>query len=147
VPTIGLFRSFEKQGGVEKIIEVVIQSVTIWKNKEIAKRWLQYVQELKSFSSFPYFFSLFMKNKDNVELLFNLLAALPDKEDEKKWEPREKQSVKELYRIVSEVFVVDNSSKIREFAMGNNFFEMMLERLHMISKEQKRVLNEEEVAE
>jgi hypothetical protein len=80
VSTIGLFRSFEKQGGVEKIIEVVIESVSIWKNKEVAKKWLQYVQELKSFSSFPYFFSLYMKNKQNVELLFNLLAALPDKE-------------------------------------------------------------------
>lgn len=77
--SIGLFRSFEKQGGVEKIIEVVIQSINLWKNKEVAKRWLQYVQELKSFSCFPYFFSLYMKNKDNVQLLFNLLAALPDK--------------------------------------------------------------------
>lgn len=44
VTSVGLFRSFEKQGGVEKIIEVVIQSINLWKNKEIAKRWLQYVQ-------------------------------------------------------------------------------------------------------
>lgn len=110
----------------------------LWKNEKVAKRWLQYMQELKSFSSFPYFFSLFMKNKQNVELLFNLLAALPDKDDEKKWEAKEKQSVKDLYKNVSEVFVVDNTAKIREFALSNNFFEMMLERLQIISKEPKR---------
>ncbi len=57
-----------------------------------------------------------------MQLLFNLLAALPDNDDSKKWEVREKQSVKELYRIVSEVFVVDNSSKIRQFAIDNRFF-------------------------
>lgn len=78
---VGLFRSFEKQGGVTKIIEVVIDSISNWKNKNQADRWLQYVQELKSFSSFQMFFSLYIKNKENVQLLFNLLGALPDTED------------------------------------------------------------------
>jgi hypothetical protein len=40
--------------------------------------------------------------------------------------------------------VVDNSSKIREFAMKNKFFETMLERLHIITKEPKRALGAEE---
>lgn len=31
-----------------------------------------------------------MQNKENVQLLFNLLAALPDNEDAKKWEDKEK---------------------------------------------------------
>lgn len=90
VTDVGLFRSFEKQGGVTKIIEVVIESISNWKNQVIAGKWLQLVHELKSFSSFPMFFSLYMQNKDNVQLLFNLLAALPDTEDPKKWEIREK---------------------------------------------------------
>lgn len=34
--------------------------------------------ELKSFSSLDNYFALFMKNKDSMELLFELLAGLPD---------------------------------------------------------------------
>lgn len=36
------------------------------------------MKELKSFSSLPNYFSLFMKNKECIELLFELLAGLPD---------------------------------------------------------------------
>lgn len=67
------------------MIEVLMISISNWKRQAVANRWLQLVQELKSFSSFPTFFSLFMENKNNVQLLFGLLAALPDSEDEKMW--------------------------------------------------------------
>lgn len=36
------------------------------------------MKELKNFSTLPNYFGLFMKNKDCVELLFELLAGLPD---------------------------------------------------------------------
>jgi len=36
------------------------------------------MKELKSFSTLPKYFSLFMKNKECIELLFELLAGLPD---------------------------------------------------------------------
>lgn len=36
------------------------------------------MKELKSFSTLPNYFSLFMKNKECIELLFELLAGLPD---------------------------------------------------------------------
>lgn len=36
------------------------------------------MKELKNFSALPNYFGLFMKNKDCIELLFELLAGLPD---------------------------------------------------------------------
>lgn len=36
------------------------------------------MKELKSFSTLANYFGLFMKNKDCIELLFELLAGLPD---------------------------------------------------------------------
>lgn len=36
------------------------------------------MKELSSFSSLSNYFGLFMKNKDCIELLFELLAGLPD---------------------------------------------------------------------
>ena len=36
------------------------------------------MKELKSFSALPNYFSLYMKNKECIELLFELLAGLPD---------------------------------------------------------------------
>jgi hypothetical protein len=76
----GVFKSFEEAKGVEKLIEVVSKLISGWKNEARSKKWLQYIQELQSFSCFPYFFSLYMKEKETVDLLFNLLAGLPDKE-------------------------------------------------------------------
>jgi len=36
------------------------------------------MKELRSFSTLPNYFGLFMKNKECIELLFELLAGLPD---------------------------------------------------------------------
>ena len=33
ITNVGLFRSFRKQGGVAKTIEIVIESISSWKNK------------------------------------------------------------------------------------------------------------------
>ena len=89
-----------------------------------------------------------MTKQENVNLLFSILSGLPDKEDSKKWLQNEKEKVKSLYDIIKNVFEVEGkqAKKIREFAISNNFFGTMLERLHLISKEPKRekVLMEEE---
>lgn len=53
-------------------------SLSCWKNAARAAKWQQYMKELKSFSTLPKYFSLFMKNKECIELLFELLAGLPD---------------------------------------------------------------------
>jgi hypothetical protein len=65
MPSMNIFESFEKAGGVEKILNVIIKSLTLWKNKDRSQRWLLWVKELDSFSNLPHFFGLFMKNKGN----------------------------------------------------------------------------------
>jgi hypothetical protein len=47
-----------------------------------------------------------MTKQSNVSLLFDLLLGLPDKQDSKKWQQREKESVRELYSIIKDVFAV-----------------------------------------
>lgn len=91
-----IFEAFQKCGGVEKIIDTIIEQTSQWKNQKRAQNWKVYVAELKSFSSLPHFFGLFMKNKECVELLFSLMAGLPDqdekeqkKKDKKDWDKEE----------------------------------------------------------
>ena len=76
-----------------------------------------------------------------MTLLFDLLLSLPDKQDNKKWLQKEKESVKELYMIIKDVFAVsgEQSKKVREYAVKSGFYSTMLDRLHMITKEPKRV--------
>lgn len=53
-----------------------------------------------------------MNKQENVELLFNLLLGLPDKEDNAKWVEQEKKSVKFLYDIIKNVFEVEGKQAI-----------------------------------
>lgn len=129
---------------------MILKSLTNWKNKERAKRWFQFIQELSSFSALPHFFGLYMKNKDCIELLFNLLAGLPDEDSKgaskaqtsasgsRKWDEEESKAVKHSYQILSDVFRVDNDAKIREFALEKQFVDRILDRIGSVSKEERR---------
>ena len=77
-----------------------------WSNQEQSKIWLQYLNELESFSCFPVFSSIYMTKQSNVQLLFDLLSGLPDKEEPKKWTEEEKKAVRFLYDIIKNVFEV-----------------------------------------
>ena len=57
-----------------------------------------------------------------MELLFNLLASLPDIQDPKRWEEKEKEAVKSLYKILGEVMKVDNTIQTKEYVIENKFF-------------------------
>lgn len=138
LPKKGLFKAFEAVQGVEKLIEVVSTRIAGWKNQDRAKKWMQYIQELKSFSSFPYFFSMYMKEKQTVDMLLNLLVGLPDREDVKKWQDMESKSIKQLYKIVAEVLLLDRSLEFRQYSITNKFITTVLDRLHLLSKEEKR---------
>jgi len=63
---------------VVQIISVVLKSLDGWQNKERSDKWKQFMCELETFSSLPHFFEFFMKDKYFIELLFQLLAGLPD---------------------------------------------------------------------
>ncbi len=52
------------------------------------------------------FSSFYVTKQANINLLFDLLIGLPDKQDSKKWLQKEKESVKELYAIVKDVSAV-----------------------------------------
>lgn len=118
------------------MIKVIMACVKNWANQEQSKIWTQYLSELSSFSCFPIFSSIYMNKSENVELLFNLLSGLPDKEDNKKWLGEEKKSVRFLYDIIKNVFEVEGEQAItvRKYAVDSGFYETMLERLHIVTK-------------
>lgn len=60
-----------------------------------------------------------MNKQDNVQLLFDILSGLPDREDSKKWIELEKTSVKFLYNVIKDVFEVEGSKalEIRNYAV------------------------------
>ena len=74
----------------------------LWKAEEQAKSWELWLKELESFSEIPLFFQLFLKNTRCKDLLFKVLAGLPDteisagesKQDIKtKWDDEQKVAV------------------------------------------------------
>lgn len=70
-------------GGVQRLIEVLLKCLTQWKNKDRSQKWFMWVKELASFSELPSFFSLFIKNKVCIDLLFKILSQEPDNENDK----------------------------------------------------------------
>ena len=90
-----------------------------------------------------------MTHKANVNLLFDLLFGLPDKQDSKKWTQREKQSVKQLYAIIKDVFAVEGQQAqvVRSYALKSGFYSTMLNRLHLITKEPRREKVEQQAVE
>ena len=151
MPNMSIFEAFERCGGVNKIIEVILKSLSLWKNKSRAKNWHAWVNELHSFSNLPHFFGLLMKNKECIELLFQLLKGTPDEEagpekpdkkplttEQKKWEEEEQKAVKFSYKILSDVFKVDNNAEIRDFALEKHLIDRFLDRIALISKENGR---------
>jgi|JI6StandDraft_1071083.scaffolds.fasta_scaffold05047_10 hypothetical protein len=79
--------------------------------------------------------SMYMKEKETVDLLLNLLVGLPDREDPKKWQDMETKSIRQLYKIVAEVLLLDRSLKFRQYAVDNCFITTVLDRLQLLSKE------------
>ena len=59
---------------------MTLQSLKLWKADEQAKSWELWLKELESFSEIPLFFQLFLKNSRCKDLLFKVLAGMPDQE-------------------------------------------------------------------
>jgi len=143
-PVMSIFDTFERNGGVERILELALKSLIKWKDKDKSKRWFTWVQELSSFSSLPIFFGLFMKSKACMDLLFQVIVGAPDTDkvtdskNPKKWEEEEQKAVRLAYQILANVFSVNTDAKLREFAIQKNFFTRILDRIAIISKESRR---------
>ena len=158
MPRMGVFEHFEKLGGVKQMITVTLKSLNLWKNQDLAKKWILWLQELETFSAIPIFFKLFIKNKSCKDLLFKVLAGLPEEETnsgEKKekeakqnmWEKEQQSAVRFSYQILAEVFQVATDPNIRELAVENGLIHRILERLQALTGEIKRRIGEEEEEE
>ena len=77
-----------------------------------------------------------------MELLFELLAGLPDKNAEKKYEDLESGAVKFIYDTLSEVFRSSNNESIRVLAVERELISKILDRIGLVSKEVKRKRND-----
>ncbi len=53
--------------------------------------------------------------------------------------------MKELYTIIKDVFAVkgEQATVVRQYALKSGFYSTMLDRLYLITKEPKRVKNDE----
>ena len=149
---MGLFEQFEDQGGVKAIIQVTLQSLKLWKADEQAKSWELWLKELESFSEIPLFFQLFLKNTRCKDLLFKVLAGLPDTEitaegskteAKTRWDEEQKAAVQFNYKILSEAFSISTDIKLRETAMKCGLLPRILDRLGQISGEKPRVFDED----
>lgn len=96
-----ILSSFEEEKGTEKLIGVIEKFIESWKNADVAKRWNQYIQEVKNFSSFPGFINRYFNDKSATDLLFNILVGLPDKENNKKWQEIEVKATRNLYKLIA----------------------------------------------
>jgi len=59
-------------------------------------------------------------------------------ENQNFWEEEGQKAVKFSYQILSDVFRIDSDSKIRIFALENQFIDRILDKIALITKEIKR---------
>ena len=155
LPKMGVFERFEELGGVKELISVTLKSLKLWKNVDAANKWTLWLQEIESFSSIPLFFRLFIKNKKCKDLLFKILAGIPDQkpapenkkqkdEETKKWEEEHLSAVRVSYQNLAEVFKISNDIKMREQAFDNGLIDRILERVGALTGEKGRKWEEKE---
>lgn len=144
VPKMSFFGQFEAKGGVAKIISVTLASLALWKSAPLAASWRTWLQDLRTFSQIPLFFQLFLKHQKCKELLFKVLAGLPDSElqadggKQAHWAQEQKEAVEINYKILAEVFSVSGGPELREKALAGGLLPRILERLASISGEKPR---------
>jgi transcriptional regulator len=73
-----------------------------------------------------------------MELLFQLLAGLPDSSEDKKWEGLESDAVKFIYDTLASVFKSSNDESIRVIAIEKELIHKIFDRIGIVSKEVKR---------
>lgn len=147
IPSMGIFNSFEREGGVIKLISITQKSVAeTWKNKELSLKWGLWLQELESFTKLPLFFQFFIKDKHFKDLLFEILAGVPDQEttNSQLWSEKQTEAVKQTYKIIKDMFQASKDKTIREKAAENGLIEKILLRLKEVTGEFERRYVEDE---
>ena len=115
-------------------------SLALWGNKKLADSWSLWLKEVDAFSQIPLFFQQFLKNQKSKDLLFQILSGDPDKDlDTKKWEETQKEAVQTNYKLLAEIFQINNDSQTRDSAVKAGFLQRILERLGAICGEKPRV--------
>ena len=144
---MGIFDSFEKEGGVNKLISITQKSVAeTWKNKELSEKWGLWLQELESFTKLPSFFQLFIKDKHFKDLLFEILAGIPDQESSsvQVWTEKQVEAVKLTYKIIKEMFQISKDVELRNKAAQNGLIGKILLRLKEVTGEYERKVSDQE---
>ncbi|KAL4512083.1 hypothetical protein ABPG72_005085 [Tetrahymena utriculariae] len=88
--------AFIDQKGFKTVISVVKEQLNSWNCKTRAKKWLIYVQELNAFSVLPDFIYVFIKKKEGVQILFQLLSGSLDSSNELKSERYEDNKIQQM---------------------------------------------------
>lgn len=144
---MGIFDCFEKEGGVNKLISITQKSVSeTWKNKDLSEKWGLWLLELESFTKLPSFFQLFIKDKHFKDLLFEILAGVPDQEtsNSQKWADKQVEAVKLTYKIIKEMFQISKDVELRNKAADSGLIGKILLRLKEVTGEYERKIVEGE---
>lgn len=147
LPSMGIFDCFEKEGGVNKLISITQKSVSeTWKNKDLSEKWGLWLLELESFTKLPSFFQLFIKDKHFKDLLFEILAGVPDQEtsNSQKWADKQVEAVKLTYKIIKEMFQISKDVELRNKAADSGLIGKILLRLKEVTGEYERKIVEGE---
>ncbi len=114
MPNNGFFEYFVAHQGVQKFIEVAINILHSWKNTKLGESSILWLKEVESFTEMSFFFQTFLKNKQCKDLLFKVMGEEPTTEtDCKQWEDDLKEAVKLNYKILADIFVINNNTELR----------------------------------
>ncbi|KRX07628.1 Ubiquitin-conjugating enzyme/RWD-like protein [Pseudocohnilembus persalinus] len=141
----------EKLGGIENFIDQLIEQVQNWNAQNSQKIWLQILKEIKSFAQLKNFSKIFFQDQNNVEAIINLSIGqykqeFQDENSEVSQQNKylqqqkiEQNLVKNIFDNLKLVFQDKSDLQLREMCLENQFIENLLERLHLITNERKRV--------
>jgi hypothetical protein len=79
-----ILTKFEDKGGIFDLIKAAKASVSSYKSEKLKEMWLLWLNEIESFSKLPSFFSKFCQDGEKEKLIYNLIEAEHDLQEELK---------------------------------------------------------------
>jgi ubiquitin-activating enzyme E1 len=138
-PQIMILEEFNKIEGMEFIMKFclnIVKTSAEWVDKPYASNWEQIIKEIQLFSKIDNFIATFTRNPDSIQIILKIFSKsnIP----EAQWKTNEEIILSNIYTAVGNLYKFDKSSKIRNQAVEEGIFQMILERLQTISKETSR---------
>lgn len=126
----------EKFDGAEELIKACQKAVQGWGNRDLREAWSQWLIEVKSFISFPGFFTRLTSDRNNSDCFFKILSGVPDRDTKEALKKREKEIEKKKYQY---------NHKPAEFE--NEWIDKQLEMVKLTYNLVQRIFEEDQDSE